>query len=268
MNKVFKTLKKQGPAILTGLAIAGTIGAVVSALKCKPKYDKLVEDKRKEKEENNEELSKKDIFIAGMKAYWPTLILIAASAGCAISSTYIGARKVADAAAVAATTKKLYDDYRHAVESKLKEKVKDEIEDDLAKNKMNEAENRMKDVKPGLSEQVFLYNKGRGDQLFFDCWSGRYFEADGMESVRSAINNLNEEILNCPSVDVNTYYSYLGLPETDDGAKIEWCSGTNGFRCIDVRYVPKLIEDGPFKGRTCIAIKFASGSEPFNFSNY
>lgn len=265
MNKVFKTLKKQSPAILTGLAIAGTIGAVVSALKCKPKYDKLVEDKRKEKEENNEELSKKDIFIAGMKAYWPTLLLIAASAGCAIASTYIGAKRVAETAAIASTTKKVYDEYREAVEKKLKEKQKDEIIDDIAKGRMEKAEEKIKNVP---AEHVTLYNRGRGDQLFFDSWSGRYFETGSIEDVRSAINSLNEEVLNEPSVDVNTYYSYLGLPETNDGAKLEWRTGTNGFKCIDVRYVPKLIEEGPFKGRTCIAVQFAPGSEPDNVVKY
>lgn len=256
-------IKKQLPAILTGLAIAGTIGAVVSAVKCKPKYDKLVEEKRKEKEEKKEDLTKKDILVSAMKAYWPTLLLIAASAGCAIGSTYIGARRVAETAALASTTKKVYDEYRTAVEKKLKEKQKDEIIDDIAKTKMEKAEEKIKNIP---SEHVQLYNKGRGDQLFYDSWSGRFFEADSIEDIRSAINSLNEEILNQPSVNVNTYYSYLGLPETKDGERLEWCTGENGFRCVDVRYVPKLIDDGPFKGRTCIALQFASGSEPFNIS--
>lgn len=254
-------VKKHAPAILTGLAIVGTIGAVVSAIKCKPKYDKLVEEKRKEKEEKNEELTKKDILVAGMKAYWPTLLLIAASAGCAIGSTYIGYRRVAETAALATTTKKVYDEYRGAVEKKLKEKQKDEVIDDIAKGRMEKAEAKIKNMP---TESVHVYNRGRGDQLFFDSWSGRYFEAGSMEDVRAAINSLNEEVLNQPSVDVNTYYSYLGLPETDEGGKLEWATGKDGFRCIDVRYVPKLIEDGPFKGRTCIAVQFASGSEPFN----
>lgn len=261
MNKTFKKLKKHGPAILTGVAILGTIGAVVSAIKCKPKYDKIVEEKRAEKEKNGEELTKKDIFVAGMKAYWPTLLLIAASAGCAIASTYIGAKRVAETAAIASTTKKVYDEYRTAVEKKLTERKKDEIIDDIAKARMEKAESKIKDAP---TEHVTLYNRGRGDQLFFDSWSGRYFEAGSIEDIRAAINNLNEEILNQPSVDVNTYYSYLGLPETDEGSKIEWCTGRDGFRCLDVRYVPKLIEEGPFKGRTCIALQFASGSEPFN----
>lgn len=259
--KIKAKLKKHAPAILTGFAIAGTIGAVVSAVKMKPKYDNLVEEKRKEREEKKEELTKKDILAAGMKAYWPTLVLIAVSAGCAIGSTYIGARRVAETAAIASTTKKVYDEYRGAVEKKLKEKQKDEIIDDIAKGRMEKAEAKIKNTP---AESVHVYNKGRGDQLFFDSWSGRYFEAESIEDIRSAINSLNEEILNQPSVDVNTYYSYLGLPETKEGERLEWCTGNDGFRCIDVRYVPKLIDDGPFKGRTCIAIQFASGSEPFN----
>ena len=259
--KAIKEIKKHAPAILTGLAIAGTIGAVVSAIKCKPKYDKIVEEKRTEKEKNGEKLTKKDILVSSMKAYWPTLILIAVSAGCAIGSTYIGARRVAETAAIASTTKKCYDEYRTAVEKKLKDKQKDEIIDDIAKTKMEKAEAKIKNAP---AENVHIYNRGRGDQLFFDSWSGRYFEADSMEDIRAAINNLNEEILNQPSVDVNTYYGYLGLPDTKEGEHLEWCTGNDGFRCIDVRYVPKLIDDGPFKGRTCIAIQFAPGSEPSN----
>ena len=257
--KAIKVIKKHSPAILTGLAIAGTIGAVVSAIKCKPKYDKIVEEKREEKAKNNEELTKKDILVAGIKAYWPTVLLIVASAGCAIGSTYIGARRVAETAAIASTTKKVYDEYRDAVEKKLKDKQKDEIIDDIAKSRMEKAEAK---IKSAPSEQVTLYNRGRGDQLFFDCWSGRYFEADSLEDVRAAINDLNEEILNQPSVDVNTYYNYIGLPDTGDGSKLEWCTGESGFRCIDMRYVPKLIQEGPFKNRTCIALQFAPGSEP------
>ena len=261
MNKALTTIKKYSPMILTGCAIVGTVGAAVTAVKCKPRYDNLVEQKREEKEKNGEELTKKDILVSGCKAYWPAILLIVLSAGCGIGSTYIGAKRVAETAAIASTTKKCYDEYRQAVEKKLKEKQKDEIIDDLAKAKMEKAEEKIKNVP---SEQVNLYNRGRGDQLFFDCWSGRYFEANSIEDIRAAINSLNEEVLNQPSVDVNTYYSYIGLPETKDGAKLEWCTGKDGFRCIDVRYVPKLIDEGPFKGRTCIALEFASGSEPMN----
>lgn len=263
MATITNGLKKHSPAILTGLAIAGTIGAVVSAIIARPKYDKIIDERKAEAEKKNEELTKKDILVAGIKAYWPTLLLIAASAGCAIGSTWIGSKRVASAAAVAATSKKVYDEYREAVEKKLKEKQKLEVEDEMAKAKMEKAESKIINTP---SEHIHVYNSGRGDQLFFDCWSGRYFEAESMETVRAAINSLNEEILNSPSVDVNTYYTYLGLPETDDGTKLEWCTGDNGFRCIDMRYVPKLIEEGPFKGRTCIALKFASGCEPFNLS--
>lgn len=260
----FKTkVKKHAPAILTGLAIIGTIGAVVSAIKCKPKYDELVEEKQKEREDEKEEITKKDVVVCAMRAYWPTLLLVAASATCAIASTYIGARRVAETAAIASTTKKCYDEYRAAVEKKVKEHTRDEIEDEIAKSKMEQAETKMMNAP---SEKTHLFGKRRGDQLFFDCWSGRYFEAESIEDVRSAINSLNEEILNCPSVPVNSYYQYLGLPETDDGERLEWVTGEKGFRCLDVRYIPKLIDDGPFKGRTCIGIKFAAGSEPFNIA--
>ena len=48
-ESLVRTLKKHSPAIFTGIAVAGTVGAVVLAVNATPKAEKLIEEARKEK---------------------------------------------------------------------------------------------------------------------------------------------------------------------------------------------------------------------------
>ena len=133
-----KNFKKHLPTILTAGAIVATAGAVVTGIMRKSKYDKIIEEKKKDLKED-EKVAKKDILVAGMKAYWPTLILIAVSAACGIAANKINTKRIAEYAGVAATTKEVYDRYRESAEKHLKDKAKAEETLSAAKQELEDA---------------------------------------------------------------------------------------------------------------------------------
>lgn len=62
---------------------------------------------------------------------------------------------------------------------------------------------------------------GGGDVLFYDSFSGRYFEST-MEKVRRAMNAFNFELFDEMYKSINEFYDMLGLDEVDAGNAVGW----------------------------------------------
>ena len=267
LKSIKHKIVKKAPAILTVAAIVGTVGAVVSAVKRKPVYDRLIEEKQAEKKDG-EKVTKKEVAVAAMKAYWPTLILIAVSGACAIGSNVIFAKRVTEYAAVAASTKKVYDEYREAAEKHLKPKAKEEVGDDIAKARMEKAfETLTPESKiPQMMEEVNGPKSGEW-QYMCDIWSGQIFWGE-RNTIEKGFNDFNSRYIlqdHHDYIALSWLYDELKIPINDKIENLKhhgWAYDHK--KALEYMWVTYPITTGPLQGKIVWGFQLRPGSEPLD----
>ncbi len=91
---------------------------------------------------------------------------------------------------------------------------------------------------------------GDGDHLFMEMYTGRYFRSD-MQTVKSAVNEINYKINTHGYASISEFYDLLNLQHTAVSDEMGWTSD----KLMDVDYTAVLSEDG----RPCVAINFMTG---------
>lgn len=244
---------KESPTILTvlgvggvittvGMAIHGTIKAVriVDEEKYQRAKDMSVEgDPEKQVYADEIELEPLELIQLTWRCYVPTVGLSMATIACIIGSNWINLNRQAALAALYSVSETAFKEYKEQVVEKLGEKADEKIMDGIAEKELREH--------PVKSSEVIL--TGKGETLFLEKLSGRYFKSD-MQKVRKAINDLNFELLNHSMfVTVNEWYDALNLEHTDMGRFMGW--RTDGM--LEVHFSPQMTEDGE---TACIVINY------------
>lgn len=260
--------QKHGSSVLTALAVVGTISAVVSAVKAKPKYDKLVEEKRKEKE-NDEPLTKKEVVTCAAKAYAVTAGITAVAVGCAIGAKAAGAKEVARTAAegtaMLAASKKMHDEYKEVVEGKLKPKQLDEVRDELAKRRTEDLFTNMTQMEADdLTEEVEGPVPGR--QYLADAWSGTVWVDDPVK-VERRFNDFNVLYLGHDHdyVPAYEYYDHMKI-KVGRTQSIQHGGWAYDVKSISFDWITYPITTGPLKGKIVWAMQFKDGDEPLDIN--
>lgn len=239
-----KTLVKNSPKILTTVGIAGFFTTVVFAVKAKPKADERVEEaravKRAETKNEQAELTAWETVKAVTPAYWPTAVSFVLSAAAVIGSDYISDKRQTALSAAYTIADLGLKEYQKKATEMLGDKKAQEIQAAVDKDKV--------DSNPPSKNTVIVTNKG--STLFFDNWSGRYFESD-MDAVKRAINEINAIINQGEAVSLNDLYGEMGLPCVPYGDEFGWDINYNGLCEMDFSAI--ICEDGQ---RPCIVLKF------------
>lgn len=243
--KAFKTvqasLSKHSPAILTGLGITGFITTTVFAVRATPKALKLIEAKKKE--ENVDKLPPIDVVKVTWKCYIPAAISGVTSAACLIGAHSVHAKRHAAIATAYKLSETALAEYKDKVIETIGEKKEKTVRDKVAQKKIEE--------KPLSKSEVIITKKG--DLLCFEPTSSRYFKSD-KETIRSAINNLNEQMLHdmFGYVSLNDFYDELGLDHTSIGDDLGWNIEDGQIR-VDFSYM------GADDGTPCMVINYDVG---------
>lgn len=241
-------LKKNASTICLVVGCAGVIGTAVSAVFGKEKYDDIIEEVKSEKNPD-EDLKKSDVIKAGAKAYWLTAVIAVGSICCLVASHKISQNTLATVSTALAMKTADYKTLAKEAKEKLGEKKYAEMEGKIVEDKMN------------ANPPVIV--AGTGDTLFYDAFNGRYFFSN-METVRQGVNDAVKELRHTNSLSLNEFWNMI-TPDLEDIDGGEWGWDTcfdGGVDDICVSYYPKLVQDGPYKGKAAIAIKFDTGSEP------
>ncbi len=205
-------LKRHSPEILTGIGIAGMIGAVVMAVKATPKAVELLENKKDEL--GVEKLSPVETVKTAWKCYIPTAVTGILGAACIIGASSVNHKRNAALAAAYGLAETAFKEYKDKVVEVIGEKKELTIKDEIAKDKI--AENPVSEV-----ESTAIVTTGYGDTLCYESLSGRYFYSD-IEKIRAAINRTNKILLEESYVSLNEFYDELGLDHTVTGDMIGW----------------------------------------------
>jgi hypothetical protein len=171
------------------------------AVKATPKALMLLEEAKKEK---GEELTKVEVIKAAGPVYIPAIMTGAATIACIFGANILNRRQQAALMSAYALLDSSYKEFKEKVGEETVAKVKEEI-----------AKDRFKEANVDLESD---------DPLFYDEFSGRYFNAP-MEKVIKAEYEINKKISLWGGAEVNEFYDWLDIPPIDVGKNMGWSTG-------------------------------------------
>ena len=233
---ITKTLvPRYSSEILVATGIVGMLTTTVIAVKATPKAMQLIEEA---KEEKGEELTKLETVKAAAKVYIAPAITAVTSTACIIGASKINRKRNAALATAYAISEAALNEYKDKVVATIGEKKEREIQDAIAKDDIDRV--------PVHTKEVFLTDNG--NTLCYDVMSGRYFRSS-MESLKSAICDLNFQMMDDVWVSLNDFYDTIGLKQTQQGDLLGW-SVADGK--IQPRFSSQLSESG----EPCLVLKY------------
>ena len=198
-------VRRNASTILTFVGAAGVVATAVMAAKESPKAFSLLEDAKEEKGEDLTKLEK--VKIAG-HVYIPSVITGAATIACIFGSNVISKHQQETLMSAYALLDSSYREYKKKTDELYGEEAGKHIRGEIAKDKYTGDDSILDDSK----------------ELFFDFYSGRYFEST-KESVMWAQYETNRAMYVNGAVCLNEYYELLGLDNKPEYEEIGWSCG-------------------------------------------
>ena len=200
-----KFVKRNASTILTCVGGVGVVATTIMAVKATPKAVALLEQAEEEK---GEKLTGLEKFKVAGPVYIPTILTGAATLACVFGANALNKRQQAALMSAYALIDSSYKEYRNKVGELYGEDANSNVRAEIAKDKYEET-----DVPATL-----------GKQLFYDEFSGRYFEST-MEDVIRAEYALNRKINVDGGAYLNEWYEELDIEATDYGSYLGWSAG-------------------------------------------
>lgn len=229
-----KLVGDNSPAILTAVAVVGVVTTALLVAKAAPKAHC---DLLHLASESTEKIELIDKVIHTYKHYIPAAAVGTATIACIIGANTINTKRSAALASAYGLTELAFKEYRDKVVEHIGEKKEEKVHDEVMKDVVNR--------NPLSSNQIILTGAGRS--LFLDNFSLRYFETD-METVRRAVNDVNDQIFSEMYASLNDFYRRIGLDASQIGEEVGWTVDKK----LEVRYSTQLTDDG----RPCVVIDY------------
>lgn len=244
-SKLF--LKRNSSTILTCVGGAGTIATAVLAVKATPKAMKLLDHA---KEEKGEDLTKVEIVKVAWKPYIPAVITGASTLACIFGANILNKRQQAALTSAYALLDNSYKEYKKKVGELYGEDADQRIREEIAKDKYVEENISVSDNK----------------QLFYDQFSGRYFESTAADVIRAEYE-MNRRLSTFSGAYLNEFYELIGLPAVNYGDHLGWSGAEIYDMCweswLDFIHEKVIMDDG----LECMIISF-SIDPTFGFEDY
>ena len=238
-QKIFKNVKsslsRHSPEILIGIGLAGMITTSVLAVRATPKAICLIEDAKKEKQED---LKPIEIVKVAWKPYIPAMVTCVVSASCIIGASSVNARRNAAIATAYKLSETALTEYKEKVIETIGEKKEKTIREQIDKDHIEK--------NPASKNQIIM--TGRGETLCYDTLSGRYFKSD-LEQIKRIRNDLNARLISEMYISLNEFYDELELDHTILGDDLGW-NMDDGL--LELDFSTQLSDDG----RPCIVINY------------
>ena len=243
-----RVLTKYSPGILTGIGIAGMIGATFMAVKATPKALYLIETKKEEAEV--EELTPIETIKTCWTCYIPATLTTVLSAVCLIGASTVSAKRNAALATAYSISEAALREYQEKVVEVIGEKKEKAVRDAVAKDQIERD--------PVTKSEVVIIDSN-SNTLCYEPLSGRYFKST-IDKIKKAEIKLDRQMIQEMYVSLNDFYWEIGLDGTDLGDKMGW-NLSKGY--MDLSFSSQLADDGT----PCAVIVY--GIPPvYDYQNY
>ena len=240
-------LKRNSATILTCVGAVGVVATTVTAVKATPKALMLLDQTTEKKGEELTNLEK--VKVAG-PAYIPSVVLGVSTLACIFGANALNKRNQASLMSAYALLDRSYKDYRAKVDELYGKEAGEQVRAGIAKDKYEETEHQLEE----------------GKLLYYDFYSGRYFEATPAE-VKNAEYNLNRSLTLDDYAYLSEWYNFLGIESVEHGQDFGWCTFGNydmyWQSWIDFHHEKVEMDDG----MECIIISFNQDPYP-DFEDY
>ena len=224
-----RVLTKYSPGILTGIGIAGMIGATFMAVKATPKALYLIETKKEESEV--EELTTIETIKTCWACYIPAALTTVLSAVCLIGASTVSAKRNAALATAYSISEAALREYQEKVVEVIGEKKEKAVRDAVAKDQIERD--------PVTKSEVVIIDSN-SNTLCYEPLSGRYFKST-IDKIKKAEIKLDRQMIQEMYVSLNDFYWEIGLDGTDLGDKMGW-NLSKGY--MDLSFSSQLADDG------------------------
>jgi len=228
-----KTLNDNAPALLTVFAVGGVVTTTVLAVKATPQVLREIDDFHYNHPDT--ELTKLEVCKVAWRPYAPAVAMGGATIAAIIASNRVSSKRAGALAAAYSLTERAYHEYKEGVVDEVGTKTEEKI-------RARVAEKRLEREPIGDKEVIIAEN----EQLFYDMYSGRSFKST-VETVRSAMNDINALINNASYASLNDFYRKIGLAATTAGEEV----GFDGDHMLDISFATILTAGVP-----CISIDY------------
>ena len=198
-------VKRNTSTILTYIGAAGIVTTAVMSAKETPKALSLLEDA---KEEKGEKLTKWEKFKIAGPVYVPAAITGIATMACIFGSNIISKHQQATLISAYALLDNSYREYKKKTDELYGTEAGKHIRSEIVKDK--------------YTGDITLLDDNK--ELFFDFYSGRYFEST-KETVMWAQYETNRAMYVNGAACLNEYYEMLGLEKKPEYEMIGWSCG-------------------------------------------
>lgn len=216
-SSINKSVKKNSPAILTVLGVAGFVGTVYMTYKASPKAHEILEEINKKEAESEKEIKPidkvKDRVVALSPIVAPAVVMGVSSIGCFVGAYSISARRLAGLASAYSISEERLRKYKKHVEEVIGEKKAKQISNDVIKDEIA-ANPPTAEISPMDQEQIF-----------YEYTSGRYFTARKSELI-AARDRFNMKLASGYEqyMTLNEWYDEIGISHTTIGDTLGWNS--------------------------------------------
>lgn len=268
-------LAKRAPLLLTAGTIGFTIGAVVTAVKGKPKFDALMDNAEEIAKKEDREITKKEKAVIFAKSFGPAAVCVAGTAACAIINEKVHknemAKTIAEGAAAVAFVENRYKNYRELAEQRMKPKEVENLKDDIVKKSVEKAFENLPEGQK-IKHRKTAGGPPSGEQKLLDLYSGTLMYGDPDDIKRGHVNFIAKNFANGSMGDMPVKYWYidLGIPVDIDTCRVlkrmGWKEGH--IPSTELRWTTTSVPNGPFEGEAVWAFGFDTDDEPVQIKDW
>ena len=198
-------IKRNASTILTCIGAVGVVATAVTAVRATPKVVKLLDACEAEK---GASLTKSEVVQIAGPHYIPAILLGAGTIACMFGANTLNKQQQAALMSAYALLDNSYKEYKKKVEEIYGEEASSHIREEIAKDKYVDEDIKVED----------------GKRLFYDEFSGRYFESTSGKVIQAEYN-INRKLSSHSHVYLNELYEFLDLAPTDYGKELGWSLG-------------------------------------------
>jgi hypothetical protein len=238
LTKAGFLLRNKSPLICTAIGATGVVATAYLAAQGGSKAARILDEEqaRLDRVEEGYDIPFRDKVELVWKCYIPAATVGTITIVAIVGAHRIGSKRLAGMAAAYTIVDRGFEEYRHKVVQTMGEKAERAMFDDLQQDRVNND--------PPCQGEIIIVS---GTSLFYDSESGRYFQND-METVRRAMNDINNKVNNHNYASLTDFYDLIGLPATSHSEEVGW----NLDKLMDIEFSAVIAPDG----RPCISLNY------------